>query len=62
MSNMKIFMREKKEKPKLTKNDVKLVVVGKSSDKEKNDLETRLEKKGIKTVVSDSPVLGVFNL
>ena len=59
---MNIPFRTKKEKNDGCLNNVKLVVSGSSSDKGLKDLEEKLEKKGIKAVVTKEPILGVFDL
>ncbi len=59
---MNIPFRTKKEKNENCSNNVKLVVSGSSSDKGLKDLEDKLEKKGIKAVVTKEPILGVFDL
>jgi len=59
---MNIPFRTKKEKNSDCLNNVKLVVSGTSSEKGLKELEEKLEKKGIKAVVTKEPILGVFDL
>ena len=60
---MKNFFRITQKKPKNEENkNVTLVVTGVSSENSKKELEKQLNDKGVKAVVTDSPVLGVFDL
>ena len=63
---MKLFFREgqKKDPVESKKNPVgvTLVITGSNSDADNDKLVKDLEAKGVKAVVTKSPVLGVFDL
>ena len=60
---MKNFFRITQKKPNKDEGkNVRLVVTGVSSDNSRKELERQLNDKGVKAVVTDNPVLGVFDL